>query len=77
MTKVQDEKGMQEIIEEEVDEEEEKEEQKEKVQELKMEITPEIKEVLEKDSCYEYNAICHSWFIARDNLEINWRKPYI
>lgn len=24
-----------------------------------------------------YQAICHSFFIAKDNVEINWRKPYV
>lgn len=25
----------------------------------------------------EYKAVCHSFFIAKDNTEINWRRPYV
>jgi len=25
----------------------------------------------------EYEAVCHSFFIAKDNTEINWRRPYL
>ena len=25
----------------------------------------------------EYEAVCHSFFIAKDNTEINWRRPYV
>ena len=27
--------------------------------------------------CKEYEAVCHSFFIAKDNIEINWRRPYV
>jgi hypothetical protein len=27
--------------------------------------------------CKEYEAVCHSFFIAKDNVEINWRRPYV
>ena len=25
----------------------------------------------------EYKAVCHSFFICKDNIEINWRRPYV
>ena len=25
----------------------------------------------------EYEAVCHSFFIVKDNTEINWRRPYV
>jgi hypothetical protein len=70
---------MQEIIEEEVEEEEKEGPKEEEVKEnrLKMEVKNEIVEKLEKYSSYEFNAICHTWFIAGDKIKINWRKPYI
>lgn len=24
-----------------------------------------------------YDTICHSFFIAKDNVDINWRSPYV
>jgi len=32
---------------------------------------------LNEECSKEYNAICHSFFIAKDNTEINWRSPYV
>jgi len=32
---------------------------------------------LEGENSNEFEAICHSFFIAKDNTEINWRRPYV
>jgi hypothetical protein len=32
---------------------------------------------LNDESSKNYEAVCHSFFIAKDNTEINWRTPYV
>ena len=55
-------------------------EEEKKAEDVETDVTMELQDMIPKfnsSKCKEYEAICHSFFIAKDNTEINWRRPYV